>query len=104
LLSRERIVQWSRESFNGIDSVSLMPWRWALGYHLQSAALTLGARQPGPFGPNIDGAFGHVGHGGQVGAADPERRVSVAFLRNQLTGGFRLPALLSRALYQCLVS
>ena len=104
LLSRERIVEWSRESFNGIDAVSLIPWRWALGYHLQSAALTLGGRQPGPFGPNIDAAFGHVGHGGQAGAADPERRVAVAFLRNQLTSGFRLPALLTDALYRCLLS
>jgi CubicO group peptidase (beta-lactamase class C family) len=103
LLSRERIVEWSRESFNGIDAASLIPWRWALGYHLQSAALTLGGRQPGPFGPNIDGAFGHVGHGGQAGAADPERRVSIAFLRNQLSASFRLPALLTHALYQCLL-
>jgi len=104
LLSRERTAEWSRESFNGLDAVSLLPWRWALGYHLQSAALLPAGHATGPFGPNIDGAFGHVGHGGQVVAADPQRRVSIAFLRNHLTEGFRLPVMLTEALYRCLLS
>jgi CubicO group peptidase (beta-lactamase class C family) len=102
LLSRERVLEWAKEQAGGIDSVSLMPWRWALGYHLQSAALTANGRWPGPFGPNLESAFGHVGHGGQVGGADPERHVAVAFLRNQLTDSFRLPSMLVQAVYQCL--
>jgi CubicO group peptidase (beta-lactamase class C family) len=102
LLSHERVFEWAQEQTRGIDAVSLMPWRWALGYHLQSDALTVGGRRPGPFGPNVAAAFGHVGYGGQVGGADPEHRVAVAFLRNELTDSFRLPSLLAEAVYQCL--
>ena len=102
LLSRERVHEWGQVQTTGIDCVSLMPWRWALGYHLQSDALTAGGRRPGPFGPNVSEAFGHVGYGGQVGGADPAQRVSFAFLRNELTDNFRLPSLLVQALYDCL--
>ncbi len=102
LLSPERIQEWAQVQTSDIDAVSLMPWCWALGYHLQSDALTAAGRRPGPFGPNLTEAFGHVGYGGQVGAADPSRRVAIAFLRNELTDSFRLPTLLAQALYGCL--
>jgi CubicO group peptidase (beta-lactamase class C family) len=102
LLSRERVFEWAKEQTKGIDAISLMPWRWALGYHLQSDALTANGRRPGPFGPNLSNAFGHVGYGGQVGGADPERHVAVAFLRNQLTDNFRLPGILVQSLYEAL--
>ena len=100
LLSRERVFEWAREQTRGIDAVSLMPWRWALGYHLQSDALTASGHRSGPFGPNLNGAFGHVGFGGQVGGADPQRRVAMAFLRNELTDNFRLPSVLVQSLYE----
>ncbi len=100
LLSAQIIREWAREQASGVDAVSLIPWRWTLGYHLQSAALTAGGKRPGPFGPNLDTAFGHVGYGGQSGGSDCNRRLSFAFLRNHLVDNFKLPGLLLSAVYQ----
>jgi CubicO group peptidase (beta-lactamase class C family) len=54
-------------------------------------------------GPN-DGAFGHMGAGGQIGFADPSAQVAVSFVRNHLENQ-ALPlmgACLVEVLYSCL--
>lgn len=52
------------------------------------------------FGPS-PAAFGHLGAGGQIGLADPERGVSVGFTRSHLTDWTTSTALIA-ALYGCL--
>ena len=58
-----------------------VPTRWAVGYTQESPALVPGA--PPMHGPS-DGAFGHMGAGGQIGFADPATKVAVGFVRNHL--------------------
>ncbi len=50
---------------------------------LAGAAGARPRRTPPMHGPN-DGAFGHMGAGGQIGFADPSARVGVGFVRNHL--------------------
>lgn len=56
---------------------------------------------PPAFGPNTE-TFGHGGHGGQVGFADPVRRVGLGFVRSQLSLSPQLAVDLIAAVYQCL--
>ena len=56
------------EQVCGRDAVMGVPTRWAVGYSLEPPALVPGA--PPMHGPN-EGAFGHMGAGGQIGFADP---------------------------------
>lgn len=51
--------------------------RYALGFEGDFGT----APRPWRFGPTVE-TFGHLGAGGQIGFADPVRRVSVGFLRN----------------------
>jgi CubicO group peptidase (beta-lactamase class C family) len=53
--------------------------RYALGFEGDFGI----APKPWRFGPEPD-AFGHLGAGGQIGFADPRRRISVGFVRNHL--------------------
>lgn len=55
---------------------------------------------PGRFGPTI-ATFGHLGAGGQIGFADPERRVAGAFTRSHL-GEWDVSTALIGALYESL--
>lgn len=104
LLSPERVTEWATERVAGIDDVLRQPWRWALGYHLQteSFTLTLDGEVPPPLGPNFERAFGHCGHGGQVGGVDPDRRLAVGFVRNKLGEGFTPAGVLVDAVIRCL--
>ena len=52
------------------------------------------------FGPSLE-AFGHLGAGGQIGFADPQRKVSVGFLRNSLAD-WSVSTRLVTELYACL--
>ncbi len=52
--------------------------RWGLGFMLSSDAL--------PLGPNPR-AFGHGGWGGSLGIADPDARVSWAYVMNKMSAG-----------------
>ena len=70
--------------------------RYALGFEGDFGQ----APQPWRFGPSPR-AFGHLGAGGQIGFADPEHRVSVAFLRSHHTDWTASTALVD-ALYRCL--
>jgi CubicO group peptidase (beta-lactamase class C family) len=55
---------------------------------------------PPAFGPNEE-TFGHAGHGGQVGFADPVRRIGVGFVRSHLSLSPLFAATLIATLYEC---
>ena len=89
LVTPESIRLFGTETFSGIPPV----WadnldsqggagevmRYALGYEGDFGKTP----KPWRFGPTPS-ASGHLGAGGQIGFADPERRVAVGFLRNHL--------------------
>ena len=68
LVSRASVERFRTEQVCGRDAVMGVPTRWAAGYSLEPPALVPGA--PPMHGPN-EGAFGHMGAGGQIGFADP---------------------------------
>jgi CubicO group peptidase (beta-lactamase class C family) len=101
LVSRASVERFRTEQVCGRDAVMGVPTRWAVGYTLESPPLVPGA--PPMHGPN-DGAFGHMGAGGQIGFADPSAHVAVGFVRNHLENQ-ALPlmgAVLVDVLYSCL--
>ncbi len=101
LVSRASVERFGTEQVCGRDAVMAVPTRWAVGYSLEPPALVPGV--PPMHGPN-DGAFGHMGAGGQIGLADPTARVSCGFVRNHLENQ-ALPlmgACLVDVLYSCL--
>ena len=103
LVSRASVDRFATEQVCGRDAVMAVPTRWAVGYSLEPPALVPGI--PPMHGPN-DGAFGHMGAGGQIGFADPVGRVSCGFVRNHLENQ-ALPlmgASLVDVLYSCLGS
>jgi CubicO group peptidase (beta-lactamase class C family) len=81
LVSRASIEQFRTEQVCGRDAVMAVPTRWAVGYSLEPPALVPGV--PPMHGPS-EGAFGHMGAGGQIGFADPATGASCAFVRNHL--------------------
>ncbi len=80
LLSAETIARFSAERRTEVDLVLGMPTSRGLGFFLNRVEGPLG-RGMGP----TPTAFGHSGAGGQQGFADPERGVSLGFVRNHLT-------------------
>jgi CubicO group peptidase (beta-lactamase class C family) len=103
LVSRASVERFSVEQVCGADAVMRVPTRWAVGYSLEPPSLIPGV--PPMHGPS-EGAFGHMGAGGQIGFADPARRVACAFVRNHLENQ-ALPlmgACLVDVLYSCLPS
>jgi CubicO group peptidase (beta-lactamase class C family) len=101
LVSRASVERFRTEQVCGRDAVMGVPTRWAVGYTLESPPLVPGA--PPMHGPN-EGAFGHMGAGGQIGFADPLAHVAVGFVRNHLENQ-ALPlmgASLVDVLYSCL--
>jgi CubicO group peptidase (beta-lactamase class C family) len=101
LVSRASVERFRTEHVCGRDAVMGVPTRWAVGYSLEPPELIPGA--PPMHGPN-EGAFGHMGAGGQIGFADPSARVAVGFVRNHLENQ-ALPlmgACLVDVLYSCL--
>ena len=100
LVSRASVERFRTEQVCGRDAVMGVPTRWAVGYSLEPPALVPGV--PPMHGPN-DGAFGHMGAGGQIGFADPSARVACGFVRNHLENQ-ALPlmgACLVDVLYSC---
>ena len=103
LVSRASVDRFAVEQVCGRDAVMGVPTRWAVGYSLEPPALVPGI--PPMHGPD-EGAFGHMGAGGQIGFADPLARVSCGFVRNHLENQ-ALPlmgASLVDVLYSCLGS
>ncbi len=100
LVSRASVERFRVEQVCGRDAVMGVPTRWAVGYSLEPPPLVPGI--PPMHGPN-DGAFGHMGAGGQVAFADPTARVACSFVRNHLENQ-ALPlmgACLVDVLYSC---
>ena len=100
LATRASIERFRVEQVCGRDAVMGVPTRWAVGYSLEPPAMIPGI--PPMHGPN-EGAFGHMGAGGQIGFADPTGRVGVGFVRNHLENQ-ALPlmgACLVDVLYSC---
>ncbi|MFB8279409.1 serine hydrolase domain-containing protein [Nocardia colli] len=77
LLTAETLTAAIREQTSGIDRVIMLPDRYATGFMLPIADLTLG-------GPNT---FGHPGRGGSLGYADPERNLAFAYVTNYIVEG-----------------
>ena len=101
LVSRASVERFRTEQVCGRDAVMGVPTRWAVGYSLEPPALVPGS--PPMHGPN-EGAFGHMGAGGQIGFADPTAHVACGFVRNHLENQ-ALPlmgACLVDVLYSCL--
>jgi CubicO group peptidase (beta-lactamase class C family) len=101
LVSRASVERFRVEQVCGRDAVMSVPTRWAVGYSLEPPAFVPGI--PPMHGPS-DGAFGHMGAGGQIGFADPAARVACGFVRNHLENQ-ALPimgASLVDVLYSCL--
>jgi CubicO group peptidase (beta-lactamase class C family) len=101
LVSRDSVERFRTEQVCGRDAVMGVPTRWAVGYSLEPPPLVPGALPM--HGPN-QGAFGHMGAGGQIAFADPEAHVAVGFVRNHLENQ-ALPlmgACLVEMLYSCL--
>ncbi len=97
VVSRSSIERFRIEQVCGRDAVMGVPTRWAVGYSLEPPT-----GLPPMHGPN-EGAFGHMGAGGQIGFADPTDRVAVGFVRNHLENQ-ALPlmgACLVDVLYSC---
>jgi CubicO group peptidase (beta-lactamase class C family) len=80
---------------DGEDAVLGRPSRFGLGFQL--------AQPTRPLGPN-PGAFGHYGHGGSLGFADPEAGVAFGYLMNRPGVRWQTPRTdeLVRALYDAL--
>ena len=100
LLRPETVDRFRQGQANGVDEILQLEWHWALGYHLQVPAWSVGGL-PSPLGPNA-ASFGHAGAGGQIGFADPDRHIGVGFVRNRATHASLLCGLLVAALYRSL--
>jgi CubicO group peptidase (beta-lactamase class C family) len=96
LLSPATLERATTEQCFGPDLVLGVPMRWGQGFMLASDTL--------PLSPSRR-AFGHGGWGGSLGVADPDARVSWAYVMNQRSAGtlgdtraFELSQALSAAL------
>jgi CubicO group peptidase (beta-lactamase class C family) len=106
LASAETIKLFGTLSFHGPSAIAEHPlltallgntdMRYALGFEGDFGI----APQPWRFGPT-ETTFGHLGAGGQIGFADPERRVAIGFLRNH-GAEWAVSTALVDALYGCL--
>jgi CubicO group peptidase (beta-lactamase class C family) len=75
LLPPERVRAATALQFEGRDIILDVPSRKGLGYFL--------GRHTSPMGERV-AAFGHPGHGGSIGFADPEYRFAFALTKNRL--------------------
>jgi CubicO group peptidase (beta-lactamase class C family) len=76
LLSRRTVSKLAQVQTRERDRVLQLPMHWRLGYH--SAFTTRGRLASG---------FGHFGYGGSGAWCDPEKRLAVAMVTNQVAGG-----------------
>ena len=93
LLSSKSVVMCSKPLSNETDRVFGKPIKFSAGFMLNT---------PGMFEFGGKHSFGHLGSGGSVGFADPEKAVGSAYVTNQLMLGDRRAANLSGALLGCL--
>jgi CubicO group peptidase (beta-lactamase class C family) len=78
VLGEGALARATREECQGPDLVLGVPMRWGLGFMLSSDALPLS-----PSGRS----FGHGGWGGSLGIADPDARLSWAYVMNKMSAG-----------------
>ncbi len=79
LLSPASVARATEEQAHGPDAVLMqMPMRFGLGFFLTQPMI--------PLGPNPR-AFGHPGAGGSIAFADPDARLSFAYVMNQMQEG-----------------
>jgi CubicO group peptidase (beta-lactamase class C family) len=91
----------SRVASEGDDRVLLLPTRFALGFMKTMDNRPHDSARLGP----SEAAFGHVGAGGSIGMADPEARVAIGYVMNQMGPGVLLNERgqsLIDAVYECL--
>jgi CubicO group peptidase (beta-lactamase class C family) len=95
LLGEATFARLTQSRFSGADLVLPFEVDWAAGVMRNRQRV---------YGPNPDG-FGHSGWGGSMGLADPDRRISAAYVMNKqsnwLQGDPRAQALIA-ALFGCL--
>jgi CubicO group peptidase (beta-lactamase class C family) len=78
VLSPEALARATEEQCLGQDRVLPLVMRWGLGFMLAHPGL--------PISPTLN-AFGHGGWGGSLGIADPDTRVSWAYVMNKMSPG-----------------
>lgn len=77
-LGEAALARATSEQAYGKDLVLPLHMRWGLGFMLSSQQL--------PLGPSLT-SFGHGGWGGSLGIADPDRRLSWAYVMNKMSAG-----------------
>jgi CubicO group peptidase (beta-lactamase class C family) len=95
LVSPETLAAATALRFKGTDRVFMLPFEWGAGF-IRNAHKVL-------YGPNAQ-AFGHTGYGGSYGYADPDQRIGVGYVMNQMGAslvGDARGANLIRALHAC---
>ncbi len=85
VLSARQVALASALQIDERDEVNGGPTRRALGYMLGGAEAEGGAPA---MGPSVT-AFGHNGHGGSLGFADPQRRLGFGLTKNLLKAGLK---------------
>ena len=78
VLGEGALARATREECQGQDLVLGVPMRWGLGFMLASDTLPLSPTRR---------AFGHGGWGGSLGIADPDARLSWAYVMNKMSAG-----------------
>ena len=78
ILGRDAIARAVTEQCHAADLVLGLPFRWGMGFMLSTDLL--------PLSPDRS-AFGHGGWGGSLGAADPNARLSWAYVMNRMSPG-----------------
>jgi CubicO group peptidase (beta-lactamase class C family) len=72
------------------DIVLFAPGRWGMGF--QKGAVTPAGVEPPARVVLSEDAFGHTGHGGSIGLADPVAGMSLAYVMNQMDPDLGLSA------------
>ncbi len=80
----------------GLARLTKKPVRRTMGYLMNPS---MGKEKP-HFGPNLD-SFGHDGAGGQIAFCDLTNRISVGFVRSELTSSPKYSTRLIESLYDC---
>ncbi|RYD76487.1 MAG: class A beta-lactamase-related serine hydrolase [Verrucomicrobiaceae bacterium] len=94
------LLDWmSTTQTSGQDRVLLLETAFSAGF-MQDPVATEGAKLRSTFGPSLR-AFGHPGAGGSHAFADPDRRLSFAYVMNQMEPGV-LPGVKSLRLVDAL--
>jgi CubicO group peptidase (beta-lactamase class C family) len=82
LISPVTLERFTTEVISGTDRVLSTPVRRGLGFELADQSHP--PEPPFTFGPHRE-AFGHGGHGGQLGFADPAAGLGIGFVRSHLS-------------------